>query len=396
MQTSASPPLPFNFVFPSIVDIISARRGGKTIIIIGILLALLQLVLAIMFQFELLQWDTKFIIFPIRIAIVCAWGFFIYSNYKSYMQGSRFMVMIEFLMTGALTAYLNSVYNKIQRQCFTTIPYHCSVDPDFSMLTNWLVLMAPLGLSISPMRILSFFPAFALQPQSVSLLYAKDKIIAFDEIIHVICSMHWLLYLDGIAIDILPFDPFWLYAILYVQTLSSILVAWLQGDDKYIWSSLHHLFINWPPMIYFTSNYLELSYLRFLMFLPFIIYLCLKLSEHINKTKKINPMQDMMNNVISMMTGRMFNDESMNNQYARSSMQDFHRNIAAAMMGSNNIPTRTDSSRNQLLIASFCEHCGASGAIFKCSQCGGATYCDRDCQRENWSRHRYHCDAALD
>ena len=43
-----------------------------------------------------------------------------------------------------------------------------------------------------------------------------------------------------------------------------------------------------------------------------------------------------------------------------------------------------------------CFNCGKSGHnLPKCSQCGQAYYCNADCQREHWRRHRPVCRAAV-
>ena len=43
-----------------------------------------------------------------------------------------------------------------------------------------------------------------------------------------------------------------------------------------------------------------------------------------------------------------------------------------------------------------CFHCGEYGHnLPKCSQCGQAYYCNADCQREHWRRHRPVCRAAV-
>ena len=43
-----------------------------------------------------------------------------------------------------------------------------------------------------------------------------------------------------------------------------------------------------------------------------------------------------------------------------------------------------------------CFHCGKSGAKLRsCSQCHRAYYCDRECQRRDWPRHKPACKAAV-
>ena len=48
------------------------------------------------------------------------------------------------------------------------------------------------------------------------------------------------------------------------------------------------------------------------------------------------------------------------------------------------------SSGNSVPIAS-CDHCGKSDNLFKCSSCKLAQYCDRNCQRANWPKHKVIC-----
>ena len=47
-------------------------------------------------------------------------------------------------------------------------------------------------------------------------------------------------------------------------------------------------------------------------------------------------------------------------------------------------------------LALACCHCGKSGAkLLTCGQCHRARYCDRECQRRDWKRHRRACRAAV-
>ena len=38
-----------------------------------------------------------------------------------------------------------------------------------------------------------------------------------------------------------------------------------------------------------------------------------------------------------------------------------------------------------------CCNCGKETTPFKCSQCGKVSYCSKQCQRENWKRHKNVC-----
>ena len=43
-----------------------------------------------------------------------------------------------------------------------------------------------------------------------------------------------------------------------------------------------------------------------------------------------------------------------------------------------------------------CFHCGKHGHdLRRCSQCAQAYYCDNDCQRKHWRKHRSVCWAAV-
>ena len=47
-------------------------------------------------------------------------------------------------------------------------------------------------------------------------------------------------------------------------------------------------------------------------------------------------------------------------------------------------------------LALACFHCGKSGAKLRsCGQCHRAFYCDRECQRKDWPRHKPACVAAV-
>ena len=47
-------------------------------------------------------------------------------------------------------------------------------------------------------------------------------------------------------------------------------------------------------------------------------------------------------------------------------------------------------------LALVCFHCGKSGAKLRsCGQCHRAYYCDRECQRKDWPRHKPACRAAV-
>lgn len=45
--------------------------------------------------------------------------------------------------------------------------------------------------------------------------------------------------------------------------------------------------------------------------------------------------------------------------------------------------------------SSLCTVCDAV-ATFRCSKCGFARYCGRECQEKDWARHKVSCDAALE
>jgi hypothetical protein len=40
-----------------------------------------------------------------------------------------------------------------------------------------------------------------------------------------------------------------------------------------------------------------------------------------------------------------------------------------------------------------CTQCGSTERVQKCSRCGNAFYCDRDCQRLHWPTHKQECVA---
>ena len=40
-----------------------------------------------------------------------------------------------------------------------------------------------------------------------------------------------------------------------------------------------------------------------------------------------------------------------------------------------------------------CQHCGTPGAMNRCTRCRQVSYCDRNCQRQDWSDHKPFCHA---
>lgn len=45
--------------------------------------------------------------------------------------------------------------------------------------------------------------------------------------------------------------------------------------------------------------------------------------------------------------------------------------------------------------ASLCGHCGQEGPEFQCSRCGAARFCDPNCFRKAWQKHKLHCKTSV-
>lgn len=50
-----------------------------------------------------------------------------------------------------------------------------------------------------------------------------------------------------------------------------------------------------------------------------------------------------------------------------------------------------DGDKKPPRIPDVCESCGTAEPASMCARCNGAWYCDRTCQRKNWSKHKLHC-----
>jgi hypothetical protein len=379
MQTNTLP-----FTFPSIVDLFATRKGGNTILLIGLGLILLQLIFGFIFELDVLPLDGAVVLLPIRLVILCAWGYFIWYNYTSYMQGARFMVWLDLLCTAALTFYLNTVYNKIVRQCFSN-SLGCIIDPQYAFSSSWLVLLAPIGLAVSPTRILSLIPTLSLS-QSVSIFYGKNKISVLEEVMVVVCGLHWPLYLDGSYFaNLLPIDAKWFYIILYAHFVISMVMAWRSRDQQYIQAATKRILMSWPAMVVFVLP----TQLRPIMFVPHMILLGRMIYDRIKKPVTTNPVQDMMTQMMSNMMN-MTRDPSAS-PFGAVNMN----NIAVARQNTATIE-RLRLMNNEMVVPTVCENCGSVGAYHKCSQCLKANYCDRRCQQNHWEEHREHCETSLD
>ena len=80
-----------------------------------------------------------------------------------------------------------------------------------------------------------------------------------------------------------------------------------------------------------------------------------------------------------------------NNAYAQANTSDTgdHRNIVK--------DNKKKTGKKTLWVTIFkCFHCGKHGHnLPKCRQCAQAYYCDADCQRKHWRKHRPVCQAAV-
>ena len=57
---------------------------------------------------------------------------------------------------------------------------------------------------------------------------------------------------------------------------------------------------------------------------------------------------------------------------------------------------QTDGKKTMWVTVFRCFHCGKHGHnLPKCRQCAQAYYCDSDCQRKHWRKHRPVCIAAV-
>ena len=58
--------------------------------------------------------------------------------------------------------------------------------------------------------------------------------------------------------------------------------------------------------------------------------------------------------------------------------------------------TKTGGKKTMWVTVFRCFHCGKHGHnLPKCRQCAQAYYCDADCQRKHWPKHRPVCRAAV-
>ncbi|CAD7696965.1 unnamed protein product [Ostreobium quekettii] len=68
-------------------------------------------------------------------------------------------------------------------------------------------------------------------------------------------------------------------------------------------------------------------------------------------------------------------------------VEEGHQSKAAAAKGSSGSGEKSTVSK-QLT----CHHCGTAGAKKKCGGCNKTFYCSRECQRQDWKRHRKECN----
>jgi hypothetical protein len=386
-----------SFTFPSLTDLLAVRKGGKIMINIGICLLIIQLSLAAAFMSGFFILPDSLILSPIRITIACAWIFFLYSNYKSYMDGSRFLVMIDFAITAVFTFYLNTIYNKIVRQCFSShdVIGICGEDHQYSFSTSWIILLSPIGLSVPPTRIFSLLGTILFSSKQFSFIHDGKGVVILEEIFVFLCGIHWPLYLDQSRYAFsLPFDHKWLYIGLYIQCIASIIFSVKRNDyTSYIDNVGKHLLLGWPGLVHFVFS----ESWQAIMFIPYIVILCRTLLNRLKQPAVINPAQDMVGAMMSNMMNQLHTATLQNNLGASL----FNPQTIAAMqnmMATNSVhmQPRNLSARNQFMITSICHNCGAFDASVTCSQCSRAIYCDRTCMREHWNIHKEECEHDLD
>jgi hypothetical protein len=373
MQNNAFPDMVNAFAMPSVADLIALRNGGKAVLLTALSLALIQLIIGFLIELGIFSfYSSTILLLPMRVAIAVAWAYFIWNNYTSYMQGLRFTVWLDLACTAVFTFYVNIVYNKIDRQCFNSTILMCTQDPQYSVFTSWVILLTPLGLSVSPFKI------FALI-MSVLENIARPELgnigIVLNAVIAMLCGLYWPLYLDGTSwTHIFSLDIKWLYIAYYTYKTVLYSLALIVGSASIGEPMLNDVLMTWPAFVVFVLP----QQCRPLMYVPYIIYI-LQLMLHRYKKKAINPMQEamstMMNSMMNQMQNQQQNPVDMNAfMLMRPPMRRLH-----------NVDNTT-----------VCENCGSIGAPFKCSQCRKVQYCDRECQEEHWPTHQEFCETLLD
>ena len=85
-------------------------------------------------------------------------------------------------------------------------------------------------------------------------------------------------------------------------------------------------------------------------------------------------------------------DDASNKASTNRSQRADRRNI-----GVETNKKKTTGGKKTLWVTVFrCFHCGKHGhKLPKCRQCSQAYYCDSDCQRKHWQKHRPVCRAAV-
>ncbi|KAL0482240.1 hypothetical protein AKO1_011144 [Acrasis kona] len=439
------------FKFPSIKSMLTARKGG--VVILNILLALcgVQFIFGALHQLQIIQHIT-YTLLPLRGIILMSWLYFLYYNFKS--KASKIMIAIDFMVCLSISGLINVVYNKIVRQCSSTYGNSCIGDPQFTFFTAWLFLLSPLGLlSTSPSSIFSIFKvAFdpgVLSVQKVLAImfgfhwglflddYVDRETLSFNPAWLYGCSILLSTYVisykkqdkesnDRLFSDIINACPGFIYFLLPEEYHFLAFIPHLFMITKMMYEELKK--INQPPEPINPFQSMLTSFLTNLSTGADPVQSAFGAVIG-NPNAGGNPNMNPMASMFSAMSGvspaggvnpmaNMFSAMA-SGQHGVNPMADMlsamtggpdgtgpnpMADMLSAMENMNGggmnpmFPFGPPIQRNALLNVSNeeCLHCGKRGARHKCSQCQQVYYCNRKCQKEDWSNHQEDCEHELD